>query len=80
MNARDRGNRALSVTLLDEFCSRYPASPLAQDAYVARFRILSQTGDRAAAARAASAYLAQYASGFASHEAAALVFGPDGGP
>jgi hypothetical protein len=80
MNARDRGDRALSVTLLDEFCSRYSASPLAQDAYVARFRILSQTGDRAAAARAASAYLAQYASGFAAQEAAALVFGPDSGP
>jgi FecR-like protein len=80
MNARDRGDRTLSVTLLDEFCSRYPASPLAQDAYVARFRILSQTADRAAAARAASAYLAQYPSGFAAREAAARLFAPDSGP
>ena len=79
MNARDRGDRSLSIALLDEFCRRYPASPLTQDAYVARFRVLSDGGDRGAAAQAARAYLTRYGSGFAEQEARALAFGSDGG-
>ncbi len=80
MSARDRGDWKGSVALLDEFCSRYPASPLTQDAYVARFRVLAQTGDHVAAARAARTYLALYAGGFAAAEARSLALGSDGGP
>jgi FecR-like protein len=77
MSARDRGDRTLAATLLEEFCRRYPNSPLTQDAYVTRFRVLAQAGDRAAAARAARSYLLLYGDGFAAEEARALAFRPD---
>ncbi len=77
MSARDRGDRPLAVALLEEFCRRYPMSPLTQDAYVARFRVLSQAGARAAAAKAARSYLARYGDGFAAEEARALALGSD---
>jgi hypothetical protein len=77
MSARDRGDRPRAVALLEEFCRRYPMSPLTQDAYVARFRVLSQAGDRAAATKAARSYLARYGDGFAAEEARALALGSD---
>ncbi len=72
MHARDQGDRAGAVRLLDEFIRRYPGAPLMQDAHVERFRVLAQMGARAAAVRAARAYLARYRNGFAQDEARAL--------
>jgi hypothetical protein len=77
MNARERGDSLAAVRLLDDFVRRYPASPLAPDAYVERFRTLAQIGDRQGAARAARSYLSMYASGFARDEARALALAPD---
>ena len=74
MSARDRGDGAHAVALLDDFVSKYPACPLTEDAYVARFRVLSRMGDRAAAAKAARGYLAVYPDGLAGQEARALSF------
>jgi hypothetical protein len=67
--ARERGDLAGAVRILDSFVVRHPASPLAQDAYVERFRILARMGDLAAAARAARRYLTLYQDGFARDEA-----------
>lgn len=75
MNARDHGDRGGAIALLDEFIQRYPAAPLAQDAYVERFRVLSEMGKHAAAARAARSYLALYPNGFACEEARQLALG-----
>jgi outer membrane protein assembly factor BamD (BamD/ComL family) len=72
MRARERGERAEAVRMLEDFVRRYPASPLAQDAYVERFRAAAQLGDSAGAARAAREYLARYRDGFAREEARAL--------
>jgi hypothetical protein len=72
MNARRSGDAAEALRALDEFIGAYPQSPLVQDAYVARFRTLAETRDRAAAVRAARAYLAVFPRGFAREEAAGL--------
>jgi hypothetical protein len=69
ISARERGDLAGAVRILDGFVARHPASPLAQDAYVERFRMLARTGDLAAAARAARRYLTLYQDGFARDEA-----------
>ncbi len=74
MGARDRGDAARAVTLLDNFIVKYPACPLAEDAHIARFRVLEQ-GDRGAAAKAARSYLAVYPEGLAGEEARALATG-----
>jgi hypothetical protein len=76
MDAREH-DPARAARLLEDFIRRYPASPLTQDAYVERFRTLAQQGDRAAASRAARAYLTLYRGGFARDEARALAFDPD---
>jgi hypothetical protein len=72
MTARRRGDRDRALQVLEQLIAKYPRSPLAQDACVERFRILAQGGDREAAARAARAYLASYAQGFATVEAQRL--------
>ncbi len=72
MSARKRGGSADALDALEQFVRSYPHSPLAQDAYVERFRILSEAGDRAAAARAARAYLTLFPRGFAREEADSL--------
>ena len=72
MSARDRGDGVHAVALLDDFIIKYPACPLTEDAYVARFRVLSRAADHAAAAKAARAYLALYPDGLAGQEARAL--------
>ncbi len=72
MTARDSGDRQGAVRLLDEFVRRYPGAPLTQDAHVEQFRVLAQSADHAAAARAAREYLILYPSGFAREEARAL--------
>jgi outer membrane protein assembly factor BamD (BamD/ComL family) len=73
MIARERGDEQDAARLLDEFILRYPASPLLQDAHVARFRALQRLGDRASCARAARRYLLAYPDGFAVREAQALI-------
>jgi hypothetical protein len=75
MSAREHGDPAAAVRLLDEFIRRYPASPLGQDAHVERFRVLTRMGDHPAAARAARQYLALYGNGFAADEARELAWG-----
>jgi outer membrane protein assembly factor BamD (BamD/ComL family) len=60
------------VTDLEVFVSRYPRSPLTQNAYVERFRALAKLGQHARAARAAQRYLADYPKGFAREEAQEL--------
>jgi len=72
MNARARGDLGGAVRLLDDFLVRYPASVLAEDAHVERFRALAGMGDHRGAARAARAYLAAYGGGFARDEARRL--------
>jgi hypothetical protein len=74
MSARDRGDGAHAVALLEDFVRKYPVCPLTEDAYVARFRVLSRMGDRAGAAKAARGYLALYPDGLAGQEARALSF------
>jgi hypothetical protein len=76
MLARERGDLAASVRILDTFAGRYPGSVLAQDACVETFRVLARSGDRAAAARAARRYLTLYQNGFARDEARALALEP----
>jgi hypothetical protein len=77
MNLRERGDPLGAVRILEDFVHRYPASPLAQDAYVERFRTLAQIGDRDGAARAARSYLTMYRNGFARDEARTLVIDPE---
>ncbi|HVW27008.1 MAG TPA: outer membrane protein assembly factor BamD [Polyangiaceae bacterium] len=70
--ARD-GQNGRAVRLFSEFLERHPASPLAQNAQVERFRALLRSGDGRSAARAASAYLNQYPNGMAADEARRVV-------
>jgi hypothetical protein len=53
--------------------TRYPASPLAQEAHVERFRALERMGRHSAAVSAARLYLVAYPNGFARDEAKAIV-------
>lgn len=76
MTARERGNGAEAIEMLEGFIQRYPASPLTQDAHVELFRAFVQMGDRAGAARAARRYLSLYGDGFARDEARALALEP----
>jgi TolA-binding protein len=72
MNARKRGESSRALEAFEEFIRDYPRSPLAQDAYIERFRILAESGERISAARAARAYLRSFPQGFGHDEAAAL--------
>jgi hypothetical protein len=63
------GEDARAVGLLDTFLSRFPRSPLAQNAAVERFRALVRAGRHDGAARAADQYLSAYPGGFAREEA-----------
>jgi hypothetical protein len=65
------GDFAGAVATLDDLLRRFPASTLAQEAHVERFRALAH-GDRSAAAREARLYLALYPDGFARDEAKSL--------
>ncbi|HEX3772919.1 MAG TPA: FecR domain-containing protein [Polyangiaceae bacterium] len=71
--AAREGNDALAVSTLSTLLSRYPSSPLVQNARVDRFRALSRSGRSAEAVAAARRYLADYPNGFARDEAKALV-------
>ena len=67
------GDDAHAVGLLESFLSRFPGSPLAQNAQVEHLRALVRLGRHAAAARAAERYLSVYPHGFASEEARRLL-------
>jgi hypothetical protein len=69
LEARRRGDDARAVVLLDELLTRFPGSPLAQEARVERVRALAKLGRAGDAAVEARRYLADYPDGFAREEA-----------
>jgi hypothetical protein len=71
--AAREGNDALAIGDLNSLLSRYPNSPLAQNARVDRFRALNRSGHAQEAVAQARRYLADYPNGFARDEAKALV-------
>jgi hypothetical protein len=72
MAAKRRGDDQGALRLIDEFLGKYPASQLAQNARVERFRVLKRLGLREQAASAAREYMAQTPDGFAREEARSL--------
>jgi ferric-dicitrate binding protein FerR (iron transport regulator) len=75
--AAERGaDHAGALRSLDELLRRFPGSPLAQEAHVQRFRVLSRAGDAEGASREAWMYLALYPDGFARDEAKRLAIEP----
>jgi len=75
MQAKQLGRDAAMVRYLDRLLARYPKSPLAPDARVARFRALQRLGRAEEAARSARKYLAEHPEGFASQEARDVALG-----
>ena len=73
LSARNAGNGARCVGLLSELLTKFPSSPLRQEAMVAHFRCLQMSGDGGRAHRSAARYLSEYPSGFARDEARALL-------
>jgi outer membrane protein assembly factor BamD (BamD/ComL family) len=73
MNARRSGDASRALSLFGELLSRYPKSPLSENARVERFRALFHLGRIEEAAREARRYLAFYPQGFAKEEARRLV-------
>jgi TolA-binding protein len=71
--AAREGNDALAISDLNGLLSRFPNSPLAQNARVDRFRALNRSGRGPEAVAQARRYLADYPNGFARDEAKALV-------
>jgi len=71
--AAREGNDTLAIGTLNGLLSRYPNSPLAQNARVDRFRALARSGRGQEAVAQARRYLADYPNGFARDEAKALV-------
>jgi hypothetical protein len=77
MSAGRAGDDARAVRILTELLTRYPRSPLAQNATVERFRALKRSGDQPAASQAASRYMRDYPVGMASDEARGLAATPN---
>jgi hypothetical protein len=69
MSAARSGDDRRAVQLLDELLSRYPTSPLAQNAKVERMRAFARLGDQSALSRESRRYLAEHPDGFARDEA-----------
>jgi hypothetical protein len=80
MAASAAGDDAGALTLLGAFLSSHPRSPLAENAAVERLRVLSRTGNRAGAARAARSYLARYPEGIGRDLARRLATDGTGAP
>jgi hypothetical protein len=76
LDARNQSDDTRAVTLLKELVTKYPDTPLRQEAQVERLRALKRLGDYSGAARDARHYLAEHASGFARDEAQELIWGP----
>lgn len=75
LSARNSGNDTRCVALLADLLSRFPGSPLRQEAIVAQFRCLRSSGNVATAQRVAQRYLSDYPNGFARDEARKLIVG-----
>jgi hypothetical protein len=75
LSARNAGNGARCVALLSELLTKFPESPLRQEAVVGQLRCLVLSGDEARAHRTAARYLSEYPTGFARDEARELVVG-----
>jgi hypothetical protein len=73
LSARNAGNGGRCVGLLSELLTKFPSSPLRQEAMVAHFRCLQLSGDGERAQRSAARYLSEYPGGFARDEARALL-------
>lgn len=69
MGAARSGDDRRAVQLLDELLSKYPSSPLAQNAKVERMRAFARLGDQSALSRESRRYLAEHPDGFARDEA-----------
>ena len=76
MGARQSGDDRRALALLDQLISRYPGSPLEQDARVERFRTLKRLGRGDDATQAARRYLAEHPDGFARDEARQMALEP----
>lgn len=73
LDARRHGDDAAAIASLDKLISKYPHSPLLQDARVERMRALEKSGRHADAVSEAGRYLADFPTGYARDEAKALV-------
>jgi len=73
LDARRRNDDAAAIASLDKLISKYPGSPLLQDARVERMRAYERSGRHAEAVTEAGRYLADFPSGYARDEAKALV-------
>jgi hypothetical protein len=77
LDARNSRDDARAVVLLGELLTKYPESPLRQEAQVERLRALKRLGELGEAARSARRYLAEHSRGFARDEALELIWGPE---
>jgi ferric-dicitrate binding protein FerR (iron transport regulator) len=73
LDARRHNDDATAIASLDKLISKYPHSPLLQDARVERMRALEKSGRHAEAVSEAGRYLADFPTGYARDEAKALV-------
>jgi hypothetical protein len=69
---KNGGQSSQAIGTFEQFMSKYPSSPLAENAAVERMRLLAQI-DRARGAAAANQYLRRYPNGFGKAEAKAIV-------
>jgi outer membrane protein assembly factor BamD (BamD/ComL family) len=70
--ARRSGMTELAIERLDRVISGFPASELAHNASVEKFRVLAEAGQLERARRAALEYLQRHPGGFARAEAQRL--------
>jgi len=75
MAARQQGDARRAVQLAGELVTRFPGSPLVEEARVERMRALVNVGGAIAAASDARSYLADYPQGFARQEANRILAG-----
>jgi hypothetical protein len=75
MTARQQGDARRAAELASELVSRFPTSPLVEEARVERMRALAASGPETAAATEARSYLNDYPQGFARQEANRILSG-----
>ncbi|HMI88793.1 MAG TPA: FecR domain-containing protein [Polyangiaceae bacterium] len=76
MAARQQGDARRAIQLAGELVTRFPASPLVEEARVERMRAFLSAGNAPAAAADARSYLSDYPQGFAWQEANRILAGP----